>query len=222
MFGRIAKRYDRMNRLMTFGQDVGWRKLVCKAAKLSTQSRVLDIASGTGDIAFEIRHQYPEARVIAADFALPMMQVGQKRPQGNDVMWLGATAMQLPFEDDSFDAVVSGFLLRNVPNIDVALQEQFRIVKPGSRVVTLDTTPPRNPLLKPLITLYFKTVVPLLGWLVTGEAGAYSYLSGSTLHFKTAEELAQRFQDAGFVNVNFKRLMLGTVAVHWGEKPANN
>lgn len=219
MFGRIARRYDRMNRVMTLGQDISWRKFLVQQAQISPQSIVLDLASGTGDIAFEIRKQYPQATIVAADFALPMMQVGQKRPTGDAVEWLGATAMQLPFPDNSFDAIVSGFLFRNVPDVSVALEEQFRVVKPGGRVVTLDTTPPQNPILKPFITLYFKTVVPLLGWLITGEAGAYTYLSGSTLNFKTAEDLATLFSNAGFEDVNFKRMMFGTVAVHSSTKP---
>lgn len=220
MFGRIARRYDRMNRVMTLGQDVGWRRYLVAQAQINNNSTVLDIASGTGDIAFEIRKQYPQAAIVAADFALPMMQVGQDRPTGNKVEWLGATAMKLPFASDSFDAIVSGFLFRNVPDVDIALQEQYRVVRPGGRVVTLDTTPPRNPILAPFITLYFKTMVPLLGWLITGEANAYNYLSGSTLNFKTAEDLAERFKAAQFIDVQFKRLMLGTVAVHQGTKPA--
>ncbi|PJF43979.1 MAG: ubiquinone biosynthesis protein UbiE [Phototrophicales bacterium] len=218
MFGRIARRYDLMNRVMTFGADRSWRKFLVKKAQLNNHSRVLDIAAGTGDIAFEIRRQYPQAQIIAADFALPMMQVGQTRRQGSSVAWLGANALTLPLPDNDFDAVVSGFLFRNVPDIDQALREQYRILKVGGRIVTLDTTPPTNPILKPFITLYFKLVVPLLGRIITGEPSAYRYLSGSTLNFKTAEELAEKMRAAGFKSVGYKKMMLGTVAVHWGIK----
>ncbi len=218
MFGRIARRYDLMNRVMTFGVDRAWRKFLVKKANISNNSRVLDIAAGTGDIAFEIRIQYPQAEVIAADFALPMMQVGQTRPAGPSVKWLGANALSLPLPTASFDAVVSGFLFRNVPDIDQALREQHRILRAGGRIVTLDTTPPTNPLLKPFITLYFKLVVPILGRIITGEANAYRYLSGSTLNFKTAEELATKMTAAGFQEVGYKKMMFGTVAVHWGTK----
>lgn len=218
MFARIARRYDLMNRVMTFGVDRNWRRFLVKQAQLSNNSRVLDIASGTGDIAFEIRTQYPNAEIIAADFALPMMQVGQTRPTGDAVEWLGANALALPLPDNSFDAVVSGFLFRNVPDIDVSLQEQYRILKVGGRVVTLDTTPPTNPVLKPFITFYFQMIVPIIGRIITGEAGAYRYLSGSTLNFKTADELASKMRSAGFQDVGYKKMMFGTVAVHWGTK----
>lgn len=218
MFGRIARRYDWMNRLMTFGQDRGWRRVVVKKAHISNTSCVLDIAAGTGDIAFEVRSQFPEAEVVAADFALPMMQVGQKRPLGNRIDWSAADAMALPFADEAFDAVVSGFLLRNVPQIDVALQEQYRILKSGGWIVSLDTSPPPATILRPFINLYLRYFVPMLGRLVTGEASAYRYLSGSTLAFEAPEDLAARFEKAGFVEVGYERKMLGTIGIHWGKK----
>ncbi|NDJ84662.1 MAG: ubiquinone/menaquinone biosynthesis methyltransferase [Chloroflexi bacterium] len=219
MFGRIAKRYDRMNRLMTLGQDQRWRRIVTHKAHLTNQSIVLDIAAGTGDIAFEIRRQYPKATVVAADFALPMMQVGRDRPTGSQVEWLGANALQLPFPNNHFDAVVSGFLLRNVPDIDQTLAEHYRVLKPGGWAVSLDTTPPRDNLLRPFINLYLTSIVPLIGRLVVGDRDAYQYLSGSTLGFKKPEALVTRFETVGFQDVGFRRLMLGTIAVHWARKP---
>ncbi len=218
MFGRIARRYDRMNRIMTLGRDRAWRRLVVEKAQLANTSRVLDIAAGTGDIAFEIRRQFSEAQVIAADFALPMMQVGQKRPQGTSVVWAAANALCLPFAGGTFDAIVSGFLLRNVPDIAQALTEHHRVLRPGGWAVSLDTSPPTNNLLRPFLNIYFRRVIPLLGRLVTGDTAAYAYLSGSTLAFKTPQELATRFEDAGFRSVGYKRLMMGTIAVHWGQK----
>ncbi|MCB9436412.1 MAG: ubiquinone/menaquinone biosynthesis methyltransferase [Anaerolineales bacterium] len=216
MFGQIAQRYDRMNRLMTFGQDKHWRELVVRKAALDNRSRVLDIAAGTGDIAFEIRRQYPDAEVIAADFALPMMQVGQQRPAGPLIDWVGANALSLPFPDNCFDAVVSGFLLRNVPDIDQALAEQYRVLKPGGRIVSLDTSPPPNTPLRPFINFHLRVIIPLLGRWVAGDSSAYHYLSGSTLGFKHPRDLAERFSKIGFRGVDYKRLMLGTIAVHWG------
>lgn len=219
MFGRIAPRYDLMNRLMTFGRDKGWRKFVVQQAHIPTEGHVLDIAAGTGDIAFEVRRQYPKATVIAADFALPMMQVGQKRADGPSVDWLGANALALPLPDSAFDAVVSGFLFRNVPDIDLALQEQWRILKPGGYLVTLDTSPPPQNLLRPFINIHLKYVIPTVGKLISGDSSAYRYLPQSTLEFKTPEALAERIRKAGFQQVGYQNFMFKTVAVHWGQKP---
>jgi demethylmenaquinone methyltransferase/2-methoxy-6-polyprenyl-1,4-benzoquinol methylase len=219
MFGQIAPRYDLMNRLMTFGRDQNWRKFLVEKAQVPENGKVLDIASGTGDIAFEIRRQRRDAQIIAADFALPMMLVGRQRKLGHDVEWLGADALNLPVPSSKFDAVVSGFLLRNVPDIDRALVEQWRILKPGGRIVTLDTTPPPNNLLRPFINIHFKAVIPLLGRLITGDSNAYRYLPESTLSFKSADELAKRFEDVGFADTDYRRFMMGTIAIHWAQKP---
>lgn len=220
MFGRIAPRYDRMNRLMTFGRDQAWRRLVVQQARVSNESHVLDIAAGTGDIAFEIRRQFPEATVVAADFALPMMQVGKKRPSGNLVDWSAADALHLPFSDASFNAVVSGFLFRNVLDIERALGEQFRILKGGGRIVSLDTSPPPNTMLRPFTNFYLRRVIPTVGRMITGDSDAYRYLPESTLAFKTPQELIDLMNKAGFVEVGYRRLMMGTIAVCWGTKPS--
>lgn len=223
MFGRIARRYDLMNRLMTFGQDHSWRRFVVQQARLSPGAWLLDIATGTGDIAFEAQQQVPDLHVVAADFALPMMRVGQQRERARNSMrpfaWQGADTYNLPYTHNVFDAVVSGYLFRNVKDIPRALSEQLRVLKPGGWIVTLDTTPPPRNHLRPFIQLHLKFVIPTLGRLITGQADAYEYLPESTLGFKTAEELAALMREAGLQNVNFKRFMFGTMAVHWGQKP---
>lgn len=226
MFARIARRYDLMNRLMTFGQDRRWRRLVVQQARLRPGAVLLDIATGTGDIAFEARQQVPGARIVAADFTLGMLRVGQQRERaggsGAPLAWQGADALQLPYAARSFDAVTSGYLLRNVSDIPRALAEQVRVLKPGGRLVTLDTTPPPRNLLRPLIQFHLKWVIPLLGRIVAGDSSAYRYLPESTLSFKTAEELAELMRAAGLVEVGFRRLMFGTMAVHWGTRPADS
>lgn len=218
MFGRIAHRYDLLNRLMTVGQDVRWRKELIRHLDLSTESVVLDLGAGTGDIALEISRRFPGATVVASDFTPEMVLVGKQRPGGGQVVWVIADAMHLPFASQSADAVVSGFLLRNVPDITRTLEEQHRTLKPGGRVGSLDTSPPRRNWLRPFLEFHLHTVIPMLGRLVAGEAEAYTYLPDSTEKFLTAERLADAFHQTGFQAVGFVRRMLGTVGIHWGVK----
>jgi len=218
MFGRIAGRYDLMNRLMTFGQDRRWRRFVVQQAPLRPGDWLLDIATGTGDIAFEARQQVAKLCIIAADFTLPMMHVGQQRQGADALAWQAADTLALPYADQTFDAVTSGYLFRNVKDIPGALREQLRVLKPGGRLVTLDTTPPPHTLLRPFIQFHLKFVIPTLGRLISGDTAAYQYLPESTLGFKTAEELAALMRAAGLVDVQYKHFMFSTMAVHWGLK----
>ena len=178
------------------------------------------MGAGTGDIAFEALHASPGAQIVGGDFSVPMMRVGQAHMLGAYVQWCGADALNLPFPDDTFDAVVSGYLMRNVADIDRALREQLRVLKPGGRMVILDSTPPPRNLLRPLIWLHLKYGIPLLGRLIAGKQAAYAYryLPESTQAFKTPDELVVLMQNAGTEHSHYRRFMFGTVCVHWGEK----
>jgi demethylmenaquinone methyltransferase/2-methoxy-6-polyprenyl-1,4-benzoquinol methylase len=215
MFTKIAHRYDLMNRLMTGGQDIRWRKQVIKLARLTPNAALLDLGTGTGDLAREALLQQPQAKVTAADFTIEMMRVGNKN--GN-LEWSAADALNLPFKNITFDAVVSGFLMRNVTDIQQALKEQYRTLKPGGRIVILDTTRPKKNLLSPVIWLHMHFIIPTIGGLLSGERDAYNYLPDTTENFLTAEQLAARMIAVGFKKVNFKRMMFGTIGIHWGEK----
>lgn len=218
MFGRIAPRYDLMNRLMTGGMDIRLRKTVIKKADLPVNGHLLDLGAGTGDLAVEAHRQYPHAKITAADFTLGMMQVGQKRP-GPKLDFSAADALRIPFESGAFHAVISGFLLRNVVDLDLALKEQWRVLKPGGVFVSLDTTKPKKSILSPFINFHMHTIIPLLGQILTGDRDAYVYLPTTSENFLTAEALAERLSAAGFNNVQFKRYMFDTVAIHWAVKP---
>lgn len=218
MFGRIARRYDLMNRLMTAGQDVRWRREVVARTQLPDDGRLLDIGAGTGDLAREALQQKPGSWPVAADFTLEMMRVGKAHHYSTKLDWSAADALCMPFPDEAFDAVVSGFLLRNVIDIRLCLQEQHRVLKGGGFAVALDTThPPRN-FLRPLIDFHLHFIIPRLGRLVTGEAEAYTYLPETTENFLQAEKLAEIMEQVGFHQVGFQRLMIGTMAIHWGMK----
>ena len=219
MFTRIAARYDVMNRLMTMGQDARWRREVIRRASLPPyKSLVLDLGAGTGDLSFETLKQNPDSRAIAADFTLEMMKIGRERPTGRFALWSAVDALNIPFPDNTFDAVISGFLLRNVIDLPQALAEQYRVLKPGGRMISLDTTKPRPGPLAPLIAFHMHTIIPALGKLLTGEAEAYTYLPDTSENFLLAEDLAEKMRGAGFGEVAFQRRMFGVVAIHWGVK----
>lgn len=216
MFARIAPHYDLMNRLMTAGQDLSWRRELIGRAQLSDQARVLDIGTGTGDIASQVRHQYPKCIAIAADYTFEMMLVGKHK--GRSLLFNSADALCLPYADEMFDAVISGFLLRNVTDVDRGLREQYRVLKHGGRFVALDTTRPEKNIFTPVIQFHLQTVIPALGRFIAGQPGAYGYLTQSTANFLRAQDLAERVRQAGFQDVGFVRRNFGTIAIHWGKK----
>jgi len=217
MFARIAGRYDLMNRLMTAGRDQAWRRRVVDLAALPSGGCLLDLGSGTGAIAFEALRRRPDALVVGADFTLEMMRLGQRRAAPTPA-WVGADALRLPFPENTFDAVTSGFLMRNVVDVEAGFAEQRRVVKPGGRVVCLETSPPPDNALRPFIDFYLQRVIPVLGHLVTGQAEAYRYLPASTRAFLTPEALGAIMEGVGLREVRYERWMFGTVAILVGVK----
>jgi demethylmenaquinone methyltransferase/2-methoxy-6-polyprenyl-1,4-benzoquinol methylase len=218
MFTRIAGKYDLMNQLMTGGQDVRWRKLLLQIAALPPYGKLLDLGTGTGDIAAQALHNDSSILSIGGDFTLEMMRVGRTDPARRAIRFAGTDALNLPFPEDTFDAVTSGYLMRNVIDVRRAWAEQYRVLKSGGRVVCLDTTPPPKNLLSPFIHFHLHVVIPTLGRLIAGASDAYTYLPDSTEDFLSPERLAEGMMEAGFKGVGFKRLMFGTMAIHWGVK----
>ncbi len=220
MFGRIAGRYDLMNRLMTAGQDVRWRRIVIEEANLPPGGKLLDIATGTGEIAQEGLRQNPGILSVGGDFTMEMMLIGKQDPNRLAIRWVGADTLALPFPDETFDAVTSGFLMRNVIDVPGAFQEQMRVTKPGGRIIVLESSPPKNNILKPAIRFHLNHIIPTLGRLVSGEREAYSYLPDSTQQFQEPESLAMIMSQAGLIDVQFRMFMFGTVAIHVGQRHA--
>jgi demethylmenaquinone methyltransferase/2-methoxy-6-polyprenyl-1,4-benzoquinol methylase len=219
MFARIASRYDLMNRLMTAGQDVRWRRRVIQLAQLPSRGFLLDIATGTGDIAQEGLRQNPDISAIGGDFTIEMMLAGKKDLKREGILWTGADTLSLPFAENVFHAVTSGFLMRNVVDVPMAFIEQLRVLRPGGWIVVLESSPPKKNILRPFIIFHLKYIIPLLGKLVAGDAEAYRYLPESTQKFQNPASLARIMQDAGLTNISYQLFMFGTVAIHYGQKP---
>lgn len=219
MFNSIAGRYDLMNRVMTMGQDQKWRRFVVNQAGDPAHGVVLDLATGTGDIAALSRQLYPNCRIIGADFSINMLKEAKRRfSEVKDISWHATDANALPFAANSFKSVTFGYLLRNVDDVVRVLREVNRVLKKGGRVVCLDTTPPKRNFLYPFIQMYFSLGIPLMGRLIAKDEDAYAYLTGSTMGFHSADELANAFRQAGFSAVGYRKFMMGTIAVHWGTK----
>jgi demethylmenaquinone methyltransferase/2-methoxy-6-polyprenyl-1,4-benzoquinol methylase len=206
MFGRIAARYDLMNTLMTLGQDSRWRRQV--AQSVGSPHAVLDVGTGTAKLAATLRALHPSARVVGVDFSEPMLRASSRA-----VPLVAADALRLPFADASFDAVTSGFLVRNLSDLPAGLREQARVLRPGGSLVILETTPgPRN-WLRPLARVYFRRVVPVLGAMIAGDADAYTYLPASSAAFDEPEQLADELRKLGMRDITVTRLGLGAVAI---------
>ena len=217
-FTRIAARYDLLNRLMTLGQDKHWRHETIGYLQPQNLECILDIGSGTGDFAIELKKNWPQLTVIAADFTLEMVRVGKKQYGKKDINWVIADAQYLPFKKEAFDGVISGYLFRNVPDINLALKEQNRVLRAPGHFAALDTTPPAKNLLLPFIKIHLHFIIPLLGKIIAGDSEAYKYLPDSTESFLPADKLTGKIREHGFVSVNFVKKMFGTMAIHWGKK----
>ncbi len=225
MFDRIAHRYDLLNRLLSFGQDVLWRKAAARMAVVPGVHRVLDVAAGTGDLAREVlRRLGPGGHVVAVDFAPRMMRLARCKLEAagaGRARVVGANALALPFRDKSFDASVMGFAARNVADLRACFQEMGRVVRPGGRVVCLELSHPVGRMWGRLYRWYFYRVVPLVGGLVLGRRGPYDYLPRSLTSFPTQQVLARVMEEAGLCDVRYVNLLRGVAALHVGQVPAH-
>ena len=211
MFDRIAPVYDGMNRVMTAGLDQRWRRATVRET-VRPGDRVLDACCGTGDLAVAARAA-GAGRVVGLDFSERMLE--RARRKAPELEWVQGDVLALPFEDASFDSVVVGFGVRNVEDLEAAVRELRRVLRPGGRLGILEITTPRGPL-APFYKLWFDRIVPLLGRVLPGGA-AYTYLPASVRRFPRPEELAELLGSCGFGGVRFRLFAGGIVALHAGE-----
>lgn len=212
MFDAVADNYDRMNAVMTGGQERRWRHVVATALDLRATDRVLDLAAGTG--ASSVSLQAGGASVVACDFSEGMLGVGRRRHPS--VRFVAGDALRLPFRDGSFDALTISFGLRNFADVDAALAELARVAAPGGRLAILETSAPQRQPLRAGHHFYVRRVMPRLARLVASNSEAYDYLAESMDDWPGPAELAGRIAAAGWGKVRWRQLMLGAVALHTG------
>ncbi len=223
LFNNISKGYDRTNRMMSLGRDEKWRKMVVERAEVKPGYHVLDVCCGTAKLTMQLATTVgPTGKVTGLDFSENMIAVGEKNialhPLKESITLMQGNAMSLPFNDQQFDAVTVAWGLRNVPELEVALCEMIRVLKPGGKLVSLDMSKPSAPIYKQAYWLYFEKIVPVMGELGAGKANAYRYFYESAKEFPDAPKLTRIFAQNGLTEASFTNLMGGTLAIVEGRK----
>jgi len=223
MFNTIASAYDATNDYMTAGQHRLWKRRLLDVVQPRQGDRLLDLATGTGDIALLAKTRMgPDAGVFGLDFSEEMLRVARVRDAQDAVTWVQGDMLQLPFSDDHFDVVTVGFGLRNVADLEQAIREIHRVLKPGGRFASLEMGHPRQRVLRPFIKGYNTWIMPLIGRLTTGQSTPYRYLQQSSEAFLSQDALAHRLEKHGFHRADVQDLAFGTLAIVSATKPLSN
>ncbi|MFC4424722.1 bifunctional demethylmenaquinone methyltransferase/2-methoxy-6-polyprenyl-1,4-benzoquinol methylase UbiE [Deinococcus navajonensis] len=219
MFASIAPRYDLLNRVLSLGVDRSWRREAAREALALNPARLLDVATGTGDFALELKTRAPQAEVVGSDFVPEMLQIARAKARSRhlDLTLEEGDALNLPYPDASFDTVTCSFGFRNFADYGRGLAEFWRVLRPGGRLVILEFPPPASGLFGHLFRFYFRQVLPRIGALVSGNGGAYTYLPESVLAFPAPERLAGLMRATGF-RTRYRLLTFGIAAIHVGDK----
>jgi demethylmenaquinone methyltransferase/2-methoxy-6-polyprenyl-1,4-benzoquinol methylase len=219
MFDRIARVYDLINSVMTAGLHHAWRRRAADLADVGAGDRVLDVATGTGDLAIELAARVgPAGEVVGSDFSEEMLAHARKKAAGPSIRFEWANALELPYADGEFAAATVGFGARNFSDLDRGLAEMARVVKPGGRVVILEITTPQKPPLSTFFSLWFDRIVPVIGKLA-GDPDAYDYLPNSVKRFPAPGGLAASLERAGLEQIRWVLTAGGIIALHVGVKP---
>ena len=224
MFNQISSRYDLLNRVLSFRQDVLWRRKIANlisSNKKSRDQKILDLATGTGDLAFEIAkaQKGKNFEITAVDPAQGMLDVANVKNQNHkNISFKLGNALDLEFENNSFDFITIGFGVRNFENLNLGLSEMLRVLKPGGQVYILETSLPRNILFRKLFLFYFRFVLPNLGGLISGDKKAYEYLNQSAESFPYGVKFAGILRQVGFKNIKYQELSLGVASLYVASK----
>jgi len=222
MFGTIAPRYDLLNRMLSFGIDRRWRRKAVRLLKYREGARILDVATGTGDVALEIaRTTPPSVKITGADFCREMVDLGQikvaRSPYAGRIDFKVAPCEDLPFPNETFDSITIAFGIRNVVDRKLGLAEMWRVLRPGGRMIILEFSTPRSQLFRQIYYFYFRRLLPVIGGLFS-IFDAYKYLPDSVLEFPSHEEFAAMIAEAGFHSVHIRELTFGIASIYVGDK----
>jgi demethylmenaquinone methyltransferase/2-methoxy-6-polyprenyl-1,4-benzoquinol methylase len=222
MFDRIAGRYDLLNAIISLRLDRWWRRKAIEIVVRYGDESILDLGTGTGDLAFTATRHLPMGRVIGLDFSSEMLRLAcfkrSRTLNGDRALFVLGSVLLLPFRDRSFDAVVTAFVLRNVSDLQLFFTNSFRVLKPGGKLVSLDMFPPAKGIFSLLYSLYFYRLMPWIGGILAHDRSAYSYLAKSVRQFDPPESVVDLIQRAGFERVAMRRFLNGAVCMHIAEK----
>lgn len=223
MFNNIAQEYDKLNGIMSLGLDKRWRKLCVEKASEKAPRNILDLATGTGDLAFALKEANPNASLVGLDLTEGMLEVAQYKAAEmgytlKEVSFVRGDALDLPFQDQSFDAVTIAFGIRNFQDISRGLSEIFRVLRPDGRLCVLELAEPSRRILKPFYKIYTQYFIPLLGKAVAHDKQAYQYLPDSIKTVPMRENMCRLMSDAGFQNARFYSFSPGVCVLYVGDK----
>ena len=220
LFATIADRYDLITRVLSYGQDARWKAKLVRAANVRAGARALDLACGTGDIAFAIAER--GARTIGLDITHRMLQLGRLRADASAtraaVGFITGDMASLPLRSATFDLVTTGYGLRNVPDLDAAIDEIARVLKPGGRLLSLDFNRPESPIVRGAYLWYLTVVGATLGWLLHRDPDTYRYIPASIRRYPGARSVADKLRARGFTNVRVVPLLFGLMSIHIAQR----
>ncbi len=220
MFDNIAPAYDRLNDIMSFGIARSWRRAAVRRVRQAEACRILDLATGTADLAIAMARRLPQARVTGGDISEGMLALGREKVEraglSGRITLVFARAEELPFADGDFDAVTAAFGVRNFANLERGLAEMARVLEPGGRVFILEFSTPRSKIFGTVYRFYFNRVLPLIGGMISKDRRAYTYLPGSVSEFPAPKEFVGMMERAGFTHCRAKALTGGVAYIYTG------